>query len=121
MIFEQEASSILTQAYAELNIRVGLISLMTQETTSIWCRFLKTLDRWMGSTVPIEHRDFDYFGSNSIKLKALQNRIIITQQHRSQALTENVKRELSPSNYSDERRLAIWIMIKNINEVSKNS
>ena len=121
MIFENEASSILTQAYAELNIRTGLITLMIRETSSMWSRFLKTADRWMGNILPEDQPQFDFFGSNEVKLKALENRMIITQQHRSQALTENTKRELMPSTYSDEKRHAIYVMIKNINEVSKNS
>ena len=57
----------------------------------------------------------DFYHANEIKLKAIENRVIIVQQHRSQALTENKNREVTPSHYSDERRHAIFVMIKQIN------
>jgi len=116
-----DAATKMTQAYADYDQKVGLINNMIMETTAIWRRFLKTSDDWMGNFVQEDLPQVDFVRADQVKLAAYLNRININQQHRSQALTENKKRELVESTYIDQRRVAIQTMISNINFATTSS
>ena len=49
------------------------------------------------------------------------SQVFTAQQYRSQALHENTKMELTPSNYKDERKKAILSMMEQINLRTRSS
>ena len=105
-IFVRRASSVITQSYAEFNVRIRLVNLMVEETLKNWQVFLRTQDEWMGNIKRIEdHYDFkqrcsvpyNFKKLNEEEHDILEREILTVQQHRSQALTDNRASELARS------------------------
>lgn len=130
-IFVKRASSVITQSYAEFNVRIVLVNLMVQETLYNWQVFLRDKQEWMGNIKHVEdYKDikqqglmvpYDYTKVYKAEHDKLERGVLTVQQHRSQALTDNRSRELARSQYIDDKRLAVFKMIEQINLKTYNS
>ena len=94
---------------------------MVQETLYNWQRFLRTKDSWMGNIHPDEAEDFEYYKAHKLDIDEFERKVLTIQQHRSQAHTENRTRELARSQYADDKRLAVFKMVEQINLQTKIS
>ena len=64
---------------------------------------------------------YDYYRSSRTKIGGFEREVLTIQQHRSQAHTENRQREVMRSQYTDDKRLAIYKMVEQINLQTKLS
>ena len=121
---------MITQSYAEFNVRIRLVNLMVDETLNNWQVFLRTNQEWMGNIKRVEDHfsfknktmvPYTYKKVDEEEHDVLEREVLTVQQHRSQALTDNRYRELARSQYIDDKRLAMFKMIEQINLRTKDS
>ena len=120
-VYVKRAQTTITQAYAEFQVKINLVNLMVQETLYNWQRFLRTKDSWMGNIHPDETEEFEYYKAHKLDIDEFERQVLTIQQHRSQAHTENRTRELARSQYADDKRLAVFKMVEQINLQTKIS
>ena len=53
-VFVSRAATLITQSYAELEVKINLVKLMVEETLYNWSRFLRTKQGWMGNINSVE-------------------------------------------------------------------
>ena len=93
-----------------------MIIKIIHQSENAWSRFHKTQKRWMANCVmgpddlPVYYLKFQKLG-----FEILISQVFTSQQYRSQALNDNVKKEITPSNAIDDTKQAIFQLMEKLN------
>lgn len=115
-IWQRAIATKITQVYSEFSVRMQLVNAMAMDNKESWHNYFKTKDGWCGNCVlgpdcivP------NYMRLNGLGLQLMIGQVFTSQQYRSQATHDNVKRELSPSNNTDDQKLKIFHKMEQLN------